>query len=338
MSKYRFELHLAKYYIMCDNINNKKWVSILIGTIFVGILLTQIKVDDVVLTLSKISPDFFVLGFILYTISYILRSLRFKILLNGKIGFMNLFSIVCVHNMANGILPARTGELSYIYLVKKNGISTGEGIASLMIARVFDIIAVSLLFFISAIAVRQLPTMILNILWIIAGFLVIIIIFLVSFVYRGEKFVGVIERLTERLSLGRLRIISFLLKKAKETTKNFETIKSKRTVLYSFLISILIWYSLYLMVYVLLEAMGLNLTLWVVILGSTFSVISTLLPIQGIGGFGTYECSWALAFMALGISKEAAIASGFAVHIIGFVYFLILGIFGLMATRKRADI
>jgi len=79
--------------------------------------------------------------------------------------------------------------------------------------------------------------------------------------------------------------------------------------------------------------MGLDLMMWVVILGSTFSIISTLLPIQGIGGFGTSEIAWALAFITLGLSKEVAISSGFGIHILIVVYFLILGSFGIFIIK-----
>ena len=54
-----------------------------------------------------------------------------------------------------------------------------------------------------------------------------------------------------------------------------------------------------------------------------FNLFSYVNPLtcSGLGGFGTYECVWTLAFMALGLPKEVAIASGFGVHIILILYF-----------------
>ena len=57
--------------------------------------------------------------------------------------------------------------------------------------------------------------------------------------------------------------------------------------------------------------MGINLQLESIFLASTILFMIWILPIQGIGGFGTFEGSWAVSFMAVGVSKEAAISSGF---------------------------
>lgn len=313
--------------------NRSKIAGILISIGFITILLTQIKTNDVISILSKINLKDLALGFILYLATYFFRTLRFKILLHNKINFKKMFSIVCIHNLVNNILPARTGELSYVYLTKKNGILTSEGIATLMIARVFDVIAICSLFFISTLFVGHLPNIILNAFYMIAGVLAVLILFFTSLVYKGDKVVKVIDNMLQKIKLKKFKIVGFMLKKAHETAKNFERIKSKKIVLSSFLLSVLIWCSLYLMVYVLLKGMGLNLTVWMVILGSTFSVIASLLPIQGIGQFGTYEGAWALAFIALGLPKEIAIASGFGTHIIGVIYFLILGFYGFLSIR-----
>lgn len=123
-----------------------KVAAVIITVILVAILLSQISIGDVAKTLISIDPIYIIIGFILYLGSYFFRALRFHILLNSKVSIKDLFSIVCVHNMANNILPARTGEVSYVYLSKKlHNISVGEGVASLMVARVFDFTTISFL-------------------------------------------------------------------------------------------------------------------------------------------------------------------------------------------------
>jgi len=61
----------------------------------------------------------------------------------------------------------------------------------------------------------------------------------------------------------------------------------------------------------------------------------SILPIQGIGGFGTLEGSWAISFMAMGVTKEAAISSGFVMHIISIIYLAILFIIGFTGLNKK---
>ncbi len=160
-----------------------KLSAVVISVALVAILLLQIQIGDIITTLADIDPLYLIVGFVLYACSYFFRALRFQVLLNGEVGIRNLFNIVCVQNMANNILPARTGELSYIYLLKKlHNITTGEGFATLLVARVFDFFAISLLFFISALMIQDLPDIIMKMVWIITFFMALIVTFFNHFV------------------------------------------------------------------------------------------------------------------------------------------------------------
>ena len=310
--------------------------AVVITAVLVAILLSQISIGEVAKTLTSIDPIYLVIAFILYLFSYFFRALRFHILLNNKVSIKDLFTIVCVHNMANNLLPARTGEVSYVYLSKKlHDIPTGEGIASLMVARVFDLISISLLFFVAALYVRDLPPMIDKVIWIIAGFMVLVVSMLIGLVYFGEKFMKVTKNIISRLGGNRFQVAEYLLRKGSETVESFGMVKSRTIVIWCMLASVMVWLLLYLANYVLVNAMYINLGVWAVILGSTFAIFTTILPIQSIGGFGTLEGGWAIGFMVIGVSKEIAISSGFAVHIIGFIYFLILGLYGLLLIRLK---
>ncbi|RLI87096.1 MAG: hypothetical protein DRO76_02845 [Candidatus Altiarchaeales archaeon] len=305
--------------------------------LLLAVLLSQIDIRDILLVISSISPIYVLLGFILYSISYLLRTLRFDILLDGKVGIKDLFSIVCIHNMSNNLFPARTGEFSYVYLLKKvEKIQTSEGIATLMLARIFDFISIFLLFFISTFMVKDLPLIVSNAILGVTLLLALVVLFLISSLYYGDKLVKIVKDFCSKLGLMKFHLMEFLLEKMGETVNGFNSIRSKNTILYSLIFSIFIWSSLYSMNYVLLKGMNMNIDLWIVILGSTFSIFTTILPIQSIGGFGTMEGAWAISFISLGIPKEMAIASGFGVHIVLFLYFLIWGFFGILRIRRKS--
>lgn len=305
-------------------------ITVIVTILLVAILLSQIDIGGIIYAISSISPVYLLLGFILYLISYLLRTLRFNVLLNRKVNIRDIFPIVCIHNIANYIFPARTGELSYVYLLKKvENISVTEGISTLMIARIFDFIAISLLFFISALLVKDIPTLFSNFIFFVVLLFTILLLFLISLLYYGERFLIAIRRFCSILRLTKFHLINLLLEKLGEIVKNFNIIKSKRIIIYSLIFSVLIWLSVYYFMYILLLGVNLYIQIETVILGSTFSVLSGILPIQGIGNFGTYEGAWVILFIPLGISKEMAIISGFTVHIISVIYSLILGSFGL---------
>ena len=311
--------------------------AVVITAVLLAILLSQIQIADIIVTLASIDPLYLVAGFILYTCSYYFRALRFHILLNKEVRLRDLFNIVCVHNMVNNILPARTGELSYIYLLKKlHNKKTGEGIATLFVARVFDFISISLLFLVSAFMMHELPKMIIKSVWVIALFLGLIAIFLIALLFFGKSFLNLVKTFFERFNWDKKHFADYLLRKGEETVESFEKIKISGKIIIIALIlnSFGIWLFLYSLNYILVRAMDINLSYFEVVFASTFAVFTTILPIQGIGGFGTLESGWTVGFIAVGVTKEVAISSGFGFHIILWLYFVILGCWGLFRMGR----
>ena len=314
-----------------------KILAVIITISLAALLLSQIQIADIITTLVRVDPWCLIVGFVFYTCSYFLRALRFHILLNRKVRLRDLFNIVCVHNMMNNILPARTGELSYIYLLKKlHNKKTGEGIATLFVARVFDFITISLLFIGSAFMLRDLPEISMKLVWVIALFLGTISIFLIALLYFGKSFFKSVGRFCERFHWAKRYFVDYLLRKGEETVECSEKIKTSGKVIVIALIlnSFGIWLSVYSLNYILVSAMNINLSYCSIVFASTFAVFTTFLPIQGIGGFGTLESGWTVGFIAVGVTKEVAISSGFGYHIILWLYFLILGCWGLLRMGR----
>ena len=313
-----------------------KLSAVIITVVLVATLLSQISIGDVTKTLTSINPIYLVIGFILYLCSYFFRALRFHILLNNKISIKDLFSIVCVHNMANNILPARTGEISYVYLSKKlHNIPVGEGVASLMVARIFDFTTISFLFFVSAIFIRNLPDIVSKIIWIIIGLLVFVLLLFFALVFFGEIFVDMIRRVANGINALRFSSVQYLLRKGDETVQSFKLMNSKKLFGCVFVTSMMIWCFQYSMLYILAKGMNISLAFWCMIFAVTFVFFTTILPIQTIGGFGIIEGGWALGFIIMGISKEIAISSGFGFHAILYMYFLILGLYGGLTLKRQ---
>lgn len=316
--------------------NLKILIGIILSIVLIVILISQISINDIINTLRKISPLYFIIGFILYTISYFFRTIRLKLLIKTNIKFKDMLSIVAIHNMANNILPARTGEFSFIYLLKtKKNISFSESFAALIIARIFDIIAISLLFIVSVVIIGDLPSLISNVLVVLTLFLIVLIILFILSVFHGETVIKNIERFFIAIKINKTRIANFILTKGDEIIQNFRVIRSKKIVICSFFFSLFIWIFAYTITYLLFQEMNIEISIWTVILGSSFLIFTTILPIHSVGGFGTVEGMWTIAFMALGLSKEEAISSGFTVHIIITIYFLILGLIGFVILKVR---
>jgi uncharacterized membrane protein YbhN (UPF0104 family) len=125
-------------------------LSILITAALLILLLSQISIKGLYALLKTIDPLWAVLGSIAYFLATLFRALRFKWLLHSKdIPFLDLFRITSFYHLALMVLPSKLGELSYPYLLKKiSAMNVTEGLASLIVSRVYDffIILMTLLF------------------------------------------------------------------------------------------------------------------------------------------------------------------------------------------------
>ncbi|MDD1700444.1 MAG: flippase-like domain-containing protein [Methanoregula sp.] len=316
-----------------------KILAVLITLVLVVLLLNQINLGDIFTTLQNINLIYIIGGFLLYTCSYFFRAWRFHVLLNREVSTKDLFYIECVHNSVNNLLPARTGELSYVYLLKKiNNKTTGDGVATLVVARIFDFIALISLFFIAVILVTNIPKIMLSALWIIAVFALFLLIVLVILITRGKNFVINVQKTAERLHCENNPVVNYLIRKGFETVESLDKIQVKKSIAGLMTSSLLIWGVNYLVVYLLMKGMNIQISILLVILGGTFILLTTVLPIQGIAGFGTTETIWTLVFVPLGLSMDQAIISGFCYHIVIILYFTILGLYGWITVRLKISL
>jgi len=315
--------------------NKQKILMLIISIALVATLLSQIQVADIIKILIKIDSGYILIGFGLYVLSYFFRAIRFHILLNREVGIRDLFNIICIHNMVNNLLPARTGELSYVYLLKKHHNKTaGEGVATLITARLFDMITIVILFFLSTVFVPNPFGIMIEATWVIIFLIFVIILLLLIIIYKGRAFVILLRGMVNHFGMDQIHIVDYIFRKMDETIESFSCMH-RSTFIWSALVSIVIWIVLYSVNYTLIIAMGINMTFWTVLFASTFALITTILPIQGVGGFGTMEGGWTIGFLAMGLTKEVAISSGFSVHIIIISYFSILGLIGVLKNTKK---
>ncbi|HID71192.1 MAG TPA: flippase-like domain-containing protein [Thermoplasmata archaeon] len=314
----------------------KELSGLFVAVILILILLSQIPFSTLYSTLTSVNPFYLLLGFCLYLTTYLLRALRFKVILENigeKVRITDLLKVLFIHNMVNQILPARTGEISYIYLMEKRNLPVNKGISSLALARIFDLVGVTILFMFALIVLREMNPIffrLFTIMLMVVGMALFSLLCL--FIYKN-KFIEKVESLTEMLRLHKFSVTKKALEKSEEAIEDLKIIKSKKVFIYSTLLSIGIWFTGILLTYLLLAQMDVMLSIWEVCLGSLVIVITSILPIHSFGGFGTTETIWASIYIALGVSKEMAIASGIGVHLIVFAYLLIIGVAGVVLMK-----
>lgn len=303
-------------------------LSILITIIIIFVLLTQISLKDLYILLKNIDPLWAILGSAGYFFAILLRALRYKWLIHSTdISLSQLFRISAFYHLALMVLPSKLGELSFPYLLKRSsGMNMTEGLASLIVSRVYDFFIVLMVFLFTSIGHQGFFRI--NLFFVISLACLLIGLILIVFFYMNELlklFSTVLGRLSQWMRPKHRKPFQWCQRKMYEMAEDFSAIKAKRAYIPLTLTSLISWIMIFWMLYSFLRALGVEVSFLKAVFGSTFAVIANALPISGLGNWGLLEAGWAAGFMVVGLSKGKAIATGFGVHVMTFAISVLIG-------------
>ena len=304
------------------------FLSILITAAIILILFTQISLKDLYTLLKSIDPLWAILGSAGYLFAILLRALRYKWLIHSAdISLSTLFKISAFYHLALMVLPSKLGELSYPYLLKRSsGMNMTEGLASLIISRVYDFFIILMIFLFTSIGYQGLFKIHLFFAILFAGVLIGLILFIFFYINNLLRlFSTVLGKISHWIGPKRRKPFEWCQLKIHEMAEDFIAIKARKTYLSVTLISLISWIMIFWMLYAFLRGLGVEVSFLKAVFGSTFAVIANALPISGLGNWGLLEAGWAAGFMIVGLSKSRAIATGFGVHIMIFAITVLIG-------------
>lgn len=136
------------------NLGNRFWIGFSISILLLAFFLLTLDVGQLTNALLNAEYLYVAPAVCFYMVSIIFRTLRWqRLLLHMRyVKVVRLFPVVVVGYMANNLLPVRLGELvrSY-YLGEREGISKTAALMTIFIERLLD--ALTLLLFIASVAV-----------------------------------------------------------------------------------------------------------------------------------------------------------------------------------------
>lgn len=318
-------------------------LSVLIASGILALLLriTNVSPSIILETLRGVSPVVLAVGLMLHMAAYLLRSLRFRLLIHSaRPSLGSLFEIVTVHNLMNHVLPFRAGELSYFYLIRSlHGVPLPEGLGTLAICRIMDLMALALYYPFAIILLylkgSAFPPYVWAVLWTAVPLFFLLAILLVLLVLRGQALARLLRRIVKSAPWAGSRWSDRLLEKLEETAFSFQHLGARKIYLGAFFLSLAILGLAYVMGYVLLAGMGYPMQIPLVIFCSTIASVGLLLPLYSFGGFGTLEAGWTVGCLMAGFSKEMGMASGFSFHLIVLAYVSLMGLYGFARIGRQ---
>jgi len=118
--------------------------------------------SDLVAAIENIIPSYLVAAIAVCVVAWALRGWRYKVILNGlsirpTLGFA--MACIFVSQTANLVIPARLGDIVRVFLLKHQYETTySQGISSIAVERIYDILTVALIGLISIPFFLDFPT------------------------------------------------------------------------------------------------------------------------------------------------------------------------------------
>ncbi len=327
----------------------KVFLTAILAVLILTFVATFLGASDILDNVKHASFETLTLASLVYCISWPLRGIRFQQILKrlgNQYGLGFLTGTIFISQSANVILPARIGDLSRMYILKKSkDLSLTTSFSSLTVERVFDVVAITSIAILASSGATsrfELPPWMDSMIK-LSGLAVIVffaILFAVSF-REGRTKKGKVSKISKKKNSpgGRLEKITdfastFLHQMSIVAVRPGAFLTVTAT-------SLLIWGMDILTCYLVLKAFpsaGINLSstymISLIFLAVAIGNIAKTFPITP-GAIGTYEVALTAVFGLGGIKPEIAFTVAVVDHIIKNAITLIGGAFAISGLGLR---
>jgi len=284
----------------------KNFLSFCVATLCLYFAFNQVNIEDIYRALSDANMIYIFVAFIATFVTFILRSLRWKILLDSpkELKIQKYISTTHVGYFLNNILPFRAGDLARAKLLSNisTNIKFSFLVGSLVAEKIID-------------------------LWIIGLFSIFLILFGFNNVLGLEFSIGILLLyiITSFIIFGN-NFLASKIQKQFSITKNFidgYLLVSKNKVKLGG-ISILLWCSFVAYMYTLLKSVNIDLSFQQYIGITVITSIVTSLPIAP-AAIGTYHLAVIYFLTLYGIGIDQSQTAAILLHSVFLLYSIILG-------------
>lgn len=271
----------------------------------------------------------------------IFRALRYRVIVMDVAGFkqcpnvLSFFTVTALRNAFVDLLPARLGELSFLYFLNRYGVSLVTGGTTFALCFLLDVVVLFLLFFIVA-ATNDAKYLLVYLLGVVG--LTVILFYLLR---TGTFFRYIVNKLRRYRTTTNFKFLEKSLHTIElilsDAALQLDKVKKSghvfRLFAYTFALRALKYVSLYILLLAVVDQYGfsfrdLNPFLTSVAFITAEAVAS--LPISGIMGFGSYELTWTMVFKLIKSPAFEIMRVIFVVHIISQIVGYFFGFIGFI--------
>jgi hypothetical protein len=302
--------------------------AILFSIGFMFYLLTRVEWNHFSLIVERMELKYLIPSCSVFILGNLVRAFRFIQLDHTSKKLAHWWYLSSFYNFITSTLPGGAGEAATAYVLKQfSKFNILGALRILLLSRLMDLFALSVLFFIAALFMPHYTSYREGALW-ISG-----ILFLIS----SLTLMRISEQFVMRF-LQKLPGQSTLIKRVREKFSELIIISDEQRNNNSFTIllfqSVLMMIAGIISIHLALRAFGVDFTLVQSAYCYGIYAIFQIIPVQGIAGIGTQAAWWALALKAAGYKVPDAIAMGFVLYGIFYLLVAAIGLISMLFWLK----
>lgn len=293
-------------------------------------------VDSILTAVGGSDPRWLGSAFLLFAATQLVRAWRWQLISHDhRITLKRSLPLTSVHVGLGHLLPVRLSDVALVGLFRKYAaLPAGSGAATVMLAKIMDVIAMGSVVAFSFLAGLSGPVVYIAAITAVAGIVSLFFLPAVLGIFTAPlKAIAGQGRITAAWNdmVSSIRI----------------TPERRRTVSLAMGASIAAWAIKLFMFQALLRAVGVTgLPLWQVFTACAVTDLTMALPVHGLLSLGTVEAGWVAGFALVGITATlpgglTVVEAGFSVHLLWLSMAVLLMLAGmsflLFTSGKETD-
>ncbi|MFA5348489.1 MAG: lysylphosphatidylglycerol synthase transmembrane domain-containing protein [Methanoregula sp.] len=256
--------------------------------------------DDLLEALRHVVPGYLAIGVGICLVAWWLRGWRYHSILQSlgyQISLVVSTACIFVSQTANLVVPARLGDFVRVFILRHEYNTTySEGVSSIVVERVFDIVTVAILGAVALVFVLDVPPIYYTIILIplVAGVIFFIVLFCLGRCSSENKYIHILLTMLHEIKRASL---------------------SLRSIIVLGVSSIIIWLLDVLVCVSVVMMFEQEIPFAVIVLAIVIGNLVKAVPITP-GGIGTYEISLAIIFGLAGVSPAISTLIAVIDHLI----------------------
>lgn len=292
-------------------------------------------VTNIFTALGKADSLWLLISLALFSVTQLIRAWRWQILSwDHRIEIGQSLPLTAVHVGLGHLLPMRLSDVALVGLFRKYAaLPLGNGAATVMLAKIMDVVAMGFVVACSFIAGLTGPVVYVAAAASVLGLLSLFFLPLILSVFAKPI----------RAVFGSGRFSEIWDELAEATTI---TPKRRPRVIRAIILSIAGWTVKLFMFYALLRSVGVSgLPMWQIFTASAITDLTMALPVHGLMSMGTVEAGWVAGFALAGVSGTlpgglSVIEAGFSVHLLWLsmaVLLMLAGTAALLLSGRKGN-